>query len=52
MRIFLDGALDASAAIANTINFNSGGKTFLGYSDFDDLSLNGYIDELRVTKGV
>ncbi len=52
LRIFLHGVQDASASISNTVNFNSGGKTFLGYSDFDDLSLNGYIDELRVTKGV
>lgn len=50
LRLFRHGVLDASAATSNTFDWNAGGRTFFGYSDFDDLSLNGYARNLRISR--
>lgn len=53
LRLFLDGVIVAtSAAYTLSDNLNMGGFTYVFYSDFDKQSLNGYVDEFRVTKGV
>lgn len=52
MRLFYDGAVDATATIGGAVNFNTSSKTLIGNSVFDGLSLNGYVEEFRATKGV
>ena len=50
--IYQGGVAVASGWLPGNLNFSNNLKSFLGYSDFDKISLNGYIDDLRVTKGL
>ena len=50
--IYRGGVAVASGSLPGNLNFSNNLKSFLGYSDFDKRSLNGYIDDLRVTKGL
>ena len=50
--IYLDGVADATSAGAVNDNFNQTSVQYVGASRTGTDSLNGYIDDLRITKGV
>ena len=50
--IYRGGVAVASGSLPGQLNFSTNPQVFLGYSDYDKQSLNGYIDDLRITKGV
>lgn len=50
--IYQGGVAVVSGSMSGHLNFSNNLKSFVGYSDFDKLSLNGYVDDLRVTKGL
>jgi hypothetical protein len=49
LRAFIDGAFASSATV--TQNLNSNRFLFIGYNPQDSVYYNGYIDELRITRG-
>lgn len=52
LKIYLNGTADATSAGAVTDNFNQTDILYVGASRTGTTPLNGYIDELRITKGV
>ena len=52
LKIYLNGTADATSAGAVTDNFNQTSILYVGASRTGTTPLNGYIDELRITKGV
>ena len=52
LKIYLNGTADATSAGAVTDNFNQTDILYVGASRTGTAPLNGYIDELRITKGV
>ena len=52
LKIYLNGTADATSAGAVTDNFNQTSILYVGASRTGATPLNGYIDELRITKGV
>ena len=50
--IYLNGTADATSGGAVTDNFNQTNILYVGASRTGTTPLNGYIDELRITKGV
>lgn len=52
VKIYLNGTVDATSAGAVTDNFNQTSILYVGASRTGTTPLNGYIDELRITKGV
>jgi hypothetical protein len=50
--IYLDGTADATSGGAVTDNFNQTNILYVGASRTGTTPLNGYIDDLRITKGV
>jgi hypothetical protein len=52
LKIYLNGVADATSAGAVTDNFNQTNIMYVGASRTGTTPLNGYIDELRITKGV
>jgi hypothetical protein len=50
--IYLNGTADATSGGAVTDNFNQTSILYVGASRTGTTPLNGYIDELRITKGV
>jgi hypothetical protein len=52
VKVYLDGVLDATSGGAVTDNFNQTSSIYVGASRTGTTALNGYIDDLRVTKGV
>ena len=52
VKIYLNGTLDATSGGAVTDNFNQTSSIYVGASRTGTTALNGYIDDLRVTKGV
>jgi len=53
VRLFIDGIIENSATDTSSINFDSSGSR-IGHNLWDGASgyFNGYIDDLRITKGV
>lgn len=53
-RLFLDGVLQGSSTYSGSMNFNGGGGTRIGSNRWDGSTgeYHGWIDELRITKGV
>lgn len=52
LKIYLNGTADATSGGAVTDNFNQTSILYVGASRTGTTPLNGYIDELRITKGV
>jgi len=52
LKIYLNGVADATSAGAVTDNFNQTNILYVGASRTGTTPLNGFIDELRITKGV
>lgn len=52
LKVYLNGVLDATSAGAVTDNFNQTNVMYVGASRTATTALNGYIDDLRITKGV
>ena len=52
LKIYINGTADATSAGAVTDNFNQTSILYVGASRTGTTPLNGYIDELRITKGV
>ena len=52
VKLYLNGTLDATSAGAVTDNFNQTTFMYVGASRLSATPLNGYIDDLRITKGV
>jgi hypothetical protein len=52
LKIYLNGTADATSAGAVTDNFNQTSILYVGASRTGTTPLNGYIDDLRITKGV
>jgi hypothetical protein len=52
LKIYLNGTVDATSAGAVTDNFNQTNILYVGASRTGTTPLNGYIDDLRITKGV
>ncbi len=52
LKIYLNGTADATSGGAVTDNFNQTSILYVGASRTGTAPLNGYIDELRITKGV
>jgi hypothetical protein len=52
LKIYLNGTTDATSAGAVTDNFNQTNILYVGASRTGTTPLNGYIDDLRITKGV
>ena len=52
LKIYLNGTADATSGGAVTDNFNQTNILYVGASRTGTTPLNGYIDELRITKGV
>lgn len=52
LKIYLNGTADATSAGAVTDNFNQTNILYVGAGRTGTNSLSGYIDDLRVTKGV
>ena len=52
VKIYLNGTADATSGSAITDNFNQTNILYVGASRTGTTSLNGYIDDLRITKGV
>ena len=51
LQIYLNGSVDATSGGAVTDNFNQTSILYVGASRTGTTALNGYIDDLRVTKG-
>lgn len=54
VRLFVNGVLESSGTWAGSVNFNYNNGTRIGHSILDGANgyLTGYIDDLRITKGV
>jgi hypothetical protein len=52
LRVYLNGTADATSAGAVTDNFNQTNVLYTGADRVGGSALNGYIDDLRITKGV
>ena len=52
LKVYLDGLLDATSGTAVTDSFTQTTSLYVGASRTGTTALNGYIDDLRVTKGV
>jgi hypothetical protein len=52
LKVYLDGSVDATSGGAVTDNFNQTSSMYVGASRTGTTALNGYLDEVRVTKGV
>lgn len=52
LKIYLNGSADATSAGAVTDNFNQTSSMYVGADRTGGSALNGYIDDLRITKGV
>ena len=52
LKIYINGTVDATSAGAVTDNFNQTNILYVGAGRTGANSLSGYIDELRITKGV
>jgi concanavalin A-like lectin/glucanase superfamily protein len=53
IRLYVNGAVVGSATPANsTINHNAGQPVSIGCTGFGGNPLSGWVDEVRVTKGV
>lgn len=52
LKVYLNGVLDATSGTAVTDNFNQTSSIYVGASRTGTTALNGYIDDLRITKGV
>lgn len=52
LKIYLNGTADATSGGAVTDNFNQTSILYVGASRTGTTPLNGYIDDLRITKGV
>ena len=50
--LYLDGVADATSGGAVTDNFNQTNALYVGADRVGGSSLNGYIDDLRITNGV
>jgi hypothetical protein len=50
--VYLNGTADATSAGAVTDNFNQTNVLYTGADRVGGSALNGYIDDLRITKGV
>jgi hypothetical protein len=51
LKIYLNGSVDATSGGAVTDNFNQTNIFYVGASRTGTASLNGYLDDLRITKG-
>jgi hypothetical protein len=52
VKVYLNGVLDATSGTAVTDNFNQTTVMYVGASRTATTALNGYIDDLRITKSV
>jgi len=53
LRLFVDGIVSATASIGNSVIFNNiSVPLYVGYDPYGASYFNGYIDDLRITKGV
>jgi hypothetical protein len=52
LKIYFNGTVDATSAGSVTDNFNQTNILYVGASRTGTTPLNGYIDDLRITKGV
>jgi len=52
LKIYLNGTADATSGGAVTDNFNQTNILYVGASRTGTTPLNGYIDDLRITKGI
>jgi hypothetical protein len=52
VKIYLNGVLDATSSVAVTDNFNQTDLGNLGRDKANLYTLQGYVDDLRITKGV
>jgi hypothetical protein len=52
LRVYLNGTADATSAGAVTDNFNQTNVLYTGADRVGGSALNGYIDDIRITKGV
>ena len=50
VRLFVNGVVEATAT-GNSTNFNESLTLYIGAETGNSLYLNGYIDDLRITKG-
>jgi hypothetical protein len=50
LKVYLDGSVDATSGGAVTDNFNQTNVMYIGASRTGTTALNGYLDEVRVTK--
>ena len=50
LKVYLDGSVDATSAGAVTDNFNQTNAMYVGASRTGTTALNGYLDEVRITK--
>ena len=51
LKVYLNGSADATSAGAVTDNFNQTNIMYIGADRVGSSALNGYIDDLRITKG-
>lgn len=51
LKVYLNGSADATSAGAVTDNFNQTSIMYIGADRVGGSALNGYIDDLRITKG-
>ena len=51
VKIYLNGVLDATSGSAITDNFNQTNAMYIGADRVGAASLNGYLDDVRITKG-
>lgn len=52
LKVYLNGSVDATSGGAVTDNFNQTEVMYVGASRTGTTALNGYLDEVRITKGV
>jgi hypothetical protein len=52
LKIYINGTADATSAGAVTDNFNQTSIMYVGANRVGGSALNGYIDDLRITKGI
>jgi hypothetical protein len=52
VKLYLNGVLNATSAGAINDNFNQTSFTYVGISRTVTNALNGYVDDLRITKGI
>jgi hypothetical protein len=50
-RLFVNGTLEASTTSSASIDNNIAKRLSIGRSGYGDSGLNGYVDDLRITKG-